>query len=242
MKPFVLLQTRPEDAAVDNEYESFMKFSGLTSDQLRRYRIHEGVMPRLKLDNYSGIFIGGGPYCVTDPPAKKSHAQKACESALNRLLDEVVKQDFPMLAACYIGIVIEHQGGLISRQYPEIIGGYEMSLSSDGQRDKLLMGMPKKFTAFSGHKESCEIAPKDSVVLASSAACPVQILRIKNNIYACQFHPELDNDGLALRVQIYKNHGYFPPEAADKLIADAAKHDVSQPVKILHNFVLAYQI
>jgi len=218
-----------------------MEFSGLTSDQLRRYRIHEGVMPSLKLDDYSGIFIGGGPYCVTDPPAKKSHAQKACESSLNRLLDEVIKRDFPLLAACYIGIVIEHQGGLVSRQYPEIIGGYEMSLSSEGRRDRLLAGLPEKFMAFSGHKESCEIAPKDSVVLASSAACPIQILRIKNNIYACQFHPELDNASLGLRVRIYKNHGYFPPHAADLLIDEAAVHNVTEPVKILRNFVLAYQ-
>jgi GMP synthase (glutamine-hydrolysing) len=240
-KPFVLLQTRPEDAAADNEYEAFMKFSGLTTDQLLRYRIHEGVMPQLKLSDYSGIFIGGGPYCASDPPQKKSHAQKACESVLNKLLDDVVKDDFPLLAACYIGVIIEHEGGLVSRLHPEVIGGYEMSLSTEGQRDRLLAGLPSKFIAFSGHKESCEVAPKDSIILASSTSCPVQLLRIKDNIYVCQFHPELDNSGLALRVQIYKNHGYFPPEAADELVKEAAAHDVSEPVKILSNFVKAYQ-
>jgi len=241
MKPFVLLQTRPENMAADNEYEAFMKFSGLGPDQLLRHRIHNGELPKLELSKLSGIFVGGGPYCVSDPPQKKTLNQKSCEAAISELMDMVTEKNFPLLAACYMGVVIEHQGGLISRKYPEVIASYEMTLTADGQKDPLLVDLPSKFLAFSGHKESCEIIPKDAVLLASSKLCPIQMLRIKNNIYACQFHPELDNEGLALRVQIYKNHGYFPPEDADQLIAEAKKHEVSEPVKILHNFVKTYQ-
>ncbi|MBX4196954.1 glutamine amidotransferase [Candidatus Saccharibacteria bacterium] len=241
MKPFFFFFSRPEDKAADNEYEAFMKFGDLNPEQLRQVRIHSGQLPKLNLSNYSGIFIGGGPYCVSDLPTKKSTEQKKCEAAINKIMDEVAGQDFPLLAACYIGVVIEHQGGVISRQYPEVIGGYKIELSQEGKQDKLLKDLPDGFVAFSGHKESCDKLPANSVVLAYSSTCPTQLLRIKNNIYACQFHPELDNIGLALRIQIYKNYGYFPPEDAGKLVKEAAQQAVIEPVKILRNFVKTYQ-
>jgi GMP synthase (glutamine-hydrolysing) len=156
-------------------------------------------------------------------------------------MDEIVAKDFPLLAACFIGVVVEHQGGRMSRERPEVIGGYEVKLTAAGRRDKLIHKLPARFAAYSGHKESCVDLPKNSVTLASTRLCKNQMLRIKKNIYACQFHPEFDMEGLALRVQIYKNYGYFPPEAADELIAEAAKHDVAEPVKILRNFVEHYR-
>jgi GMP synthase (glutamine-hydrolysing) len=240
MKPFVLLQTRPEAAAADNEYEAFRKFSGLDTKQLIRHRIHAGGLPELVLEDYSGIFIGGGPYCVTTDQSRKSPSQKACEADLRILMRQVLEADFPLLAACYSGIVVESAGGTLDREHPEIIGAYEIRLTAEGGRDPLLSGLSDSFLAFSGHKESVRLTPPESVVLVSADTCPVHMLRVKKNIYACQFHPELDNDGLALRVRVYKNHGYFPPEAADELIAEAARYDVGEPVKIIDNFVKIY--
>ena len=39
MKPFVLLATRPEDAAADGEYEAMLRFGGLSAEQLVRVRL-----------------------------------------------------------------------------------------------------------------------------------------------------------------------------------------------------------
>jgi GMP synthase (glutamine-hydrolysing) len=240
MKLFVLLQTRPEEAAADNEYEAFMKFSGLDPVMLRRYRIHAGGLPKLKLDGISGVFIGGGPYCVTTRAEDKSSDQEACEADIERVLSQADSK-VPILAACFIGPVIAHYGGQMDRAHPEVIGGREMSLSGEGKTDQLLAGLPDKFKVFTGHKESVSKLPEKSVVLSATPSCPYQMIRIGERIYACQFHPELDSEGLALRVQIYKNSGYYPPEDADKLISEAVKHDVSQPVKILRKFVQVYQ-
>ena len=59
-------------------------------------------------------------------------------------------------------------------------------------------------------------------------------------MYATQFHTELDPEDLALRVRFYKNHGYFPAEEAEDLIAAAAKEDVTVPLEILRRFVDKY--
>lgn len=67
------------------------------------------------------------------------------------------------------------------------------------------------------------------------------MFRLKNNIYATQFHPELDADGLETRIHIYRNHGYFKPEEADKLIKRGHNESITEPMKILQNFVRRYQ-
>jgi GMP synthase (glutamine-hydrolysing) len=241
MKPFLFLQARPEKLAADNEYAAFLKFSGLNKEQLQCLAIHSGVIPRLDIDNFSGFILGGSPYNSSDPPVKKSAEQQKCEAWLFNLMDKIVEHDLPFLGSCYgVGIIGTHQGGKISRIYGEVAGGVSIKLTRDSKSDNLLKGLPPSFQAFVGHKEACEVLPKNAVLLASSDSCPVQMFRIKNNIYAVQFHTELDAEGLAVRVRTYKNAGYFPPEEADALIAMAYQQTVTEPEKILRRFTEIY--
>jgi GMP synthase (glutamine-hydrolysing) len=237
----MLLQVRPEDAASDNEYQSFLEFTGLPEDQLERAKVENGGFPDVRLSDYSGIFLGGGPYNFTDPDNKKSPGQIQFEAGLSRLLDKIVVNDFPFLAACGIGVLVNHEGGRVSRKYGEAVGAILIRLTTDGRADKLLQDLPDQFEAFGGHKEACEELPPEAVLLASSETCPVQMFRIKQNVYATQFHSELDNHGLSVRIGVYKHAGYFPPEQADELIVRTSQHKVVEPVRILKRFVDLYQ-
>ena len=192
MKPFLLIQTRPEDETSDNEYQAFLKYGGLQKSQLERFRVESEPLPKIDLEKYSGIIIGGGPFNASDD--NKSEQQVRVEKDMHDLLDDVVAKDFPLLGACYgVGTLVPHQHGKVSRKYGEDVGPVEITIIKD---DPLLTGLPEKFEAFVGHKEACEILPTSATLLASSKACPVQMFRIKNNIYATQFHPELDGHGL----------------------------------------------
>lgn len=71
MKPFLLLATRPEDAAADNEYDLFLRFAGLSEGDLRRYRLEQRALGRLDLRDWSGILLGGGPFNSSDPETSK---------------------------------------------------------------------------------------------------------------------------------------------------------------------------
>ena len=66
------------------------------------------------------------------------------------------------------------------------------------------------------------------------------MFRIKQNLYATQFHPELDAEGLVTRIDIYRHAGYFPPESAEELMAAARNFTVTAPMTILKNFVARY--
>ena len=100
--------------------------------------------------------------------------------------------------------------------------------------------MPEEFAAFGGHKEACRDLPPSAELLASSPDCPVQMFRVKTNLYATQFHPELDHAGIVTRVRVYRDAGYFPPEDVDVLIERLTDALVTEPPRILENFVARY--
>ena len=241
MKPFLLLASRAEDAAAEDEYEAYLRYGGLEPSQLRRIRMEAAPLPRLDLSEYSGVIVGGSPFTSSDPAAEKSDVQHRVEHELAALLDRIVPEDFPFLGACYgVGTLGRHQGAVIDRTYGEGLGGVTIKLTEEGLVDPLLRGLPESFTAFTGHKEACTLLPSHAVLLASSAACPVHMFRIKTNLYATQFHPELDAQGLVTRIDIYRHAGYFPPESAEMLMEDARRFTATEPMKILRNFVEIY--
>jgi GMP synthase (glutamine-hydrolysing) len=241
MLPFLLLASRAEDAAADDEYAAYLRYGGLEERQLRRVRLEAAPLPDLDLADYSGVIVGGSPFTSSDPPEQKTAVQYRVERELSGLLDELVARDFPFLGACYgVGTLGTHQGAVIDRTYGEPLGGVEIELTEAGLEDPVLKGMPGSFTAFTGHKEACTALPPHAVLLARSAACPVHMFRIRTNLYATQFHPELDVDGLITSIDIYRNAGYFPPESAEDLMENARQFTVTEPMKVLRNFVDRY--
>ena len=241
MKPFLLLATRAEDTAADEEYAAFARFGGLEPGQLQRVRLEAGPMPAIDLDDYSGIILGGSPYTSSDDDAFKSAAQLRVEAELEQLLDTVVARDFPFLGACYgVGTLGRYGGGVVDRQYGEPIGEAHIVLTDDGAADPLLAGLPREFGAFVGHKEACSVLPAGAVRLAGSAHCPNQMFRLQENLYATQFHAELDVDGLLTRIWIYRDAGYFPPDQADAVMERVRGRTVTIPQRILRNFVARY--
>lgn len=241
MRPFLLLASRAEDAAADGEHAALLRFGGLAEHEVRRVRMEAGPLPDLDLDDYSGIIVGGSPFTSSDPEESKSPAQLRVERELVPLLDEVVDRDFPFLGACYgVGTLGRHQGAVIDQTYAEPISAVRVSLTGAGRADPLLDGVPAEFDAFVGHKEACRAVPPSATLLATTPTCPVQMFRVRENLYATQFHPELDFDGIVTRVNVYRDYGYFPPDEADVLVASLRDAQVTVPPLILRNFVVRY--
>ncbi len=241
MKPFLLLAIRADDAAADNEYESFLAFARLAERDLRRFRLEQRTLDSIDLPDWSGILLGGGPFNASEPEETKSPVQRRVEADLRRLLDKVIKADFPFLGACYgIGTLGGHQGAVVDRRYTEQVGSVQITLTREGRQDKLLRGLPDTFEAFVGHKEAVSRLPDHAALLAYSATCPVQAFRVGSHVYAVQFHPELDAAGMCTRIEVYKHAGYFEPGQAGELKALAYRSNVTHPPAILRRFVQRY--
>lgn len=238
MKPFLFLGTRAEDEAADSEYAAMLRYSGLEEHEMHRIRLESRPLGTIDLDLWSGIILGGGPYNVSDPPTEKSETQRRVEAELGELADRVIDADKWFLGACYgIGTLGVRRGGHVDRTYPEPVGNVTVTLTEAGAADPLFEGLPQTFEAFVGHKEAVRRLPEGAVHLAASATCPTQAFRFGERVYATQFHPELDAEGLCDRMETYREYGYFEPEEIDRLKAMARRAHVSEPARLLARFV-----
>jgi GMP synthase (glutamine-hydrolysing) len=243
VRPFLILQLRPEAEASDDEFAAILAKGGLAAEGTHRIRLDcEDLPPGLSLADYSGVIVGGGPGCVSDPPAKKSRVEARIESAVLGLMPEIVARDVPFMGCCYgIGVLAHALGGEVSKAcHGEPVGAVTCTLTDDGRADPLLAGLPDEFRAFVGHKEAVQALPPGCVHLLSSAPCPFQMIRHGRNVYATQFHPEADPAVFELRIRVYRDRGYFPPEEADDLVTMCRDETVVEPQRILRAFVERY--
>jgi GMP synthase (glutamine-hydrolysing) len=233
-KPFLLLSIRAEPAAADDEHDAFSRFLGVSD--LPRVQLGVDDLD-VRLDDWAGILLGGGAFTFSDPVESKTAEQVKAERDLVRLLDDVVAADFPFLGACYgIGTLGTHQGGRVDREHPEPVGPLSVTLTDAGLDDPLFADVPRDFDAYGGHKEALADLPPGATLLATSDACPVQAFRVGRNVYATQFHPELDLAGLHTRIDAYATYGYFDPSEADAIRSAGTAVDVLHPMTILRNF------
>jgi GMP synthase (glutamine-hydrolysing) len=242
VKPFLVLQLRPEDEAADDEFAAFLARGGLTEHQTARIRLDQARLPALSLDDYAGVIVGGGPGCVSDPPEKKAPIEARIEADILSLMPEIVARDVPFMGCCYgLGILAHHMGGRVGKgRYGEPIGGVDCTVTEAGASDPLLQGLPTEFRALVGHKEAVEDLPQGVVHLVSSAPCPVQMVRTGRNVYATQFHPEANGETFATRIRIYNGYGYFDPADAERLTQAALAEEITVPEQILARFVARY--
>ncbi len=241
-RPILILQLRPEDATSESEYACILRRGGLRAEDTRRIRIERhGIPDGLDLDDYAAIIVGGSPFDISTPEDNKTSIQKKIEADFNKLLEQVVTRDFPFLGACSgNGLLGNYLGTSISTKYREAVGCVTLDITEQGKRDPLLAGFPDRIDVLLGHKEAVDTTPKEAVLLVTGSVCPVQMFRVGNNVYATQFHPEADAGEFSLRIDIYRNHGYFEPHEADDLKKRVSQKPTPYAHEILRRFVERY--
>ena len=243
MRKFLILQLRPETDAADDEFAAILSKCQLTADQTRRIRLDQEDIPAgLDVTDYAGVIVGGGPGCVSDAPEEKSALDTKIEGQILSLMPQITERDHPFMGCCYgLGILAHHLGAEVSKkQYGEPVGPSLCEVTPDAANDPLLAGLAPAFEVFVGHKEAVQNLPHGAVHLLSSQACPYQMIRFGQNVYATQFHPEADAGDFERRIKVYRNHGYFPPEDADRLIAVCHSANVTVPGEIMRRFAERY--
>ena len=234
----LLLQTRPEDAAADEEYAAILSRGGLNTTDVRRVRLEREDAP--DLTGVRAIVMGGGPACVSD--ADPVPLEATINARAGRVLAQVCARDLPFLGLCYgIGALAAHLGGPVDKSaHAEPISCARLSVTEAGRRDPLLGGVPDLFDGLVAHKEAAQAVPPGAVHLVRGTVCPVQMIRHGRNVYATQFHPEADGDSFALRIRVYRDRGYFDASDATELQARVAGIRTPHAARILRNFVDRY--
>ncbi len=136
-------------------------------------------LPRT-LQDHAGAVVFGGPMSANDP-----------EPFIHREIDWIgvpLKENKPFLGICLgAQMMVRHLGAEV--------GGHDQGLVEIGYYDleptemgKALMPWPKK--VYQWHREGFDL-PRGAELLAKSPTYPNQAIRVGDNAYGIQFHPEL---------------------------------------------------
>lgn len=242
MRPFLLLQLRPETEVADDEFRAVLEHGGLDRDEVERVRVERDGVPDPDPDRWAAIIVGGSPFEVSTPPDRKSGTQRAIEAGFAPFLGRVLDEDLPFLGACSgHGLLGGYCGAPMSDRYAETVGPATLTLTPEGRVDPLLHDFPGEFRVFLGHKEALDELPEGAVLLARGDRCPIQMFRMGRNVYSTQFHPEGDPEGFALRIRHYRDHGYFRPEEAATRLSAVTGVQTPWAREILRRFVRRYR-
>lgn len=187
----LLLQARePNDLCLLEERESFLKRSGLDGDQLVPHSVLEGPPTMDQVRAHDAVFVGGsGDYFVS-----KNHLPH--QDQFFALLADIAETGHPMFASCFgFQCFVQALGGTIVHDPDHTeVGTFVLELTDQGGDDPVLGTLPSSFDAQMGRKDRATQLPEGATHLASSALCPYQALRWRDQpVWATQFHPELDH-------------------------------------------------
>jgi GMP synthase (glutamine-hydrolysing) len=244
--PLLYVCVRPQQGAAAAEYESFRAAARLGPAQLAQHDLVREPLPADVFERYSGFFIGGSPFNVTDPESSKTAVQRRLEADLERIAAAVVGSDAATdgvgaLFTCYgIGVVTRMLGGEVSRAYPEDTGPVTVDLTEQGHADPLFGTLARRFTAVTAHKEGSGTVPPTATLLAQNEGCPVQAYRVGTRLYATQFHPEPTTRAFTERMAVYRDDGYFAAEEYDVIAGRVLAASVTEPVRLLRAFARAF--
>lgn len=237
MKPILVLQFRT-DQSLAHEQKCFAKFNdGSYSLEFANPLNADFNVAKIKdLSNYSGLILGGSAqFYLTD----LSFEIEKKITQLIPFIRETLYRDFPTLGICFgHQLLAQVLGGTVEKN-PDMAetGGAKITLKKKSSR--LFEHMPHDFYMIEAHKDSVTTLPETTLVLASSERCPIQAFSYKDNVFAVQFHPEIDTDLFLERVVLY------PEYLKTKSLEDIKKDLVETPyaktvldnfVKICHNY------
>jgi GMP synthase-like glutamine amidotransferase len=169
---------------------------------LRRFLAEDGIawdtveldegQPIPPLEPYDALWVMGGPMDVWDVD---EHPWLVPEKqAIRRWVREL---DRPFLGLC-LGhqLLADALGGTCGPQRPPEIGVMEVELTAAGQADPLFAGLPARQPCLQWHSVRVAEPPAGAAVLARSALCPVQALRL-GRAWSMQYHVEVEPDTVA---------------------------------------------
>lgn len=218
------------------EYNDVIRATGMPEQNLDHIVILDKSYDLPNLDHYAGVIVGGSSLNVTneDDPDNYSPYQKHVNSLLARL----TQWEKPVFLICFgASWLADFTGGHVTHRWGEDSGASFVELTDAGVRDVLCTDLPRQFVALTGHTEAIESVSDSVEILATGPTCPYQLLRLGDNVWASQFHLEMNGAAMKTRMDFYKDYGYFKLEDYESIVAEVAKVDTSVAHQLLSNFV-----
>ncbi len=159
---------------------------------------HPDAQP--SLNGYQGLVVLGGPMSVDQT---EEYPYLLTEV---RLIQQAIDHQIPILGICLgAQLIAKALGANVKRNGEKEIGWYPVFLTEEGRHDPVLRHFEDKEHIFQWHDDTFEI-PANAVRIVCSPLCENQAYRYGENVYAFQFHLEVDEPMIErwLRVPVMK--------------------------------------
>ncbi len=204
-KKILVLQFRT-GKSLAHERKCLLKNGYFKKDNFKFVNILNPKKIKIKnINSYTGVILGGSGEINISNWDKKIQSKII---KIKPILKKIIREDFPTLGICFgHQLIADLMGGKVVRHKDKAeTGVYKICINKEGLRSPLFKNFPKTFFAVNGHNDSVVKIPKNAKLLASSKRCKIHALRIRQNIYTVQFHPELDEKEMYLRAGILKGY------------------------------------
>lgn len=197
----LVLQSRFEsDPMLEHEQQCFHAATGLGEEELGFHNVVQRVPTLDDVRPYHAVIIGGsGDFSVVE-------RDQPFFDPLEMFIRELVGGGFPTFGCCFgFQLLVNALGGTVVRDPVRAeLGSYDVELTDEGMEDPLFGQLPARFIAQMGHFDRATVLPQGVPNLVSSERCYFQALRVPGfQVWATQFHPELDDEGNRQRCVAY---------------------------------------
>jgi GMP synthase-like glutamine amidotransferase len=145
-------------------------------------------MPLPAPESFDALVVMGGPMGVHDEAA---HPWLAPEK---KLIEATLRAGKPLLGVCLgAQLVAQVLGASVTRARTPEIGWFPVHRAPGAERIAAGAALPPELTAFHWHQDSFDLPP-ESVLLATSEACPHQAFAWGARVVGLQFHLEVNGD------------------------------------------------
>ena len=145
---------------------------------------HPDAQP--SLNGYQGLVVLGGPMSVDHTDEYPYLLTEV------RLIQQAIDNQIPVLGICLgAQLIAKALGANVKRNGEKEIGWYPVFLTEEGRQDPVLRHFEDKEHIFQWHEDTFKI-PANAVRIVCSPLCENQAYRYGENVYAFQFHLEVD--------------------------------------------------
>ncbi|MBI1910576.1 MAG: gamma-glutamyl-gamma-aminobutyrate hydrolase family protein [Deltaproteobacteria bacterium] len=158
-----------------------LESAGIGADCIKVYK---DKLPR-DAQGYDGLIVLGGPMGVYEEDTYPFISKEI------KLIQSALKDRLPILGICLGSqLLAKAAGASVYKGNAKEIGWFNISLTEEGKKDRLLMGLPGELTVFQWHGDTFDV-PSNGVNLVSSELFPNQLIKVGPCAYGVQFHLEV---------------------------------------------------
>lgn len=198
---FLLIQIRDEAQTRREEVMSFANYGRIDKSQIDILNVFDTpVFDKNVANKYDGIFIGGSSVVHITEDAHHPFLK-----SMTDLVQHLMAINKPIFASCFgfqfiVYATKSKTKKMLKNEDDFELGTLDIYTCDSASKDNIFKHLPKVFKAVVGHKVEVHKVPKDFTILAKTARC-VHAYKINNkNIWATQFHPELNPETFKLRL------------------------------------------